>query len=108
MDSPGITSTAAVVGRATQATGTTQAASSAKATDAKPVEQKKVEAPPQEALKPLRDPRSLQFQVEGQRIVTTIVDDKNNTVVAQIPDAEVLRIAAAIDRLKGFFLQEKA
>ena len=107
MDSPGITSTAAV-GRATQASGTTQAAPTAKAAEAKPVEQKQVEAPPQEALKPLRDPRSLQFQVDGQRIVTTILDEQNNVVVAQIPDAEVIRLAAAIDRLKGFFLQEKA
>jgi flagellar protein FlaG len=55
-----------------------------------------------------RDPRSLQFQVEGDRVVTTIVDENNKTVVVQIPDAEVIRIAKAIDRMQGFLLQQKA
>lgn len=71
--------------------------------DAKPVEESS-----QEALKPLRDPRSIAFQVDGSRIITTIIDSQNHTVVEQIPDAEVVRLAAAIDRLQGFFLSAKA
>ncbi len=73
---------------------------------AKPVETKS--EIPTESLKPQRDPRSLQFQIQGTRIVTTIVDAKDHTVVEQIPDAEVLRLAEAIDRVKGFFFDEKA
>lgn len=69
---------------------------------------KPVEGAPEESLKPLRDPRSLAFQVDGSRIITTIVDAQNNTVIQQIPDADVIRLAAAIDRLKGFFLLAKA
>ena len=55
-----------------------------------------------------RDPRSLQYQVDGDRVVTTIIDENNKTVVVQIPDAEVIRIAKAIDRMQGFLLQQKA
>ncbi len=57
---------------------------------------------------PQRDPRSLQFQVEGDRVITTIVDENDKTVVVQIPDAEVIRIAKAIDRMQGFLLEQKA
>lgn len=64
-------------------------------------------APKQDA-EPQRDPRSLQFQVDGNRVVTTIVDENNKTVVVQIPDADVIRIAKAIDRMQGFLVQEKA
>lgn len=58
---------------------------------------------------PQRDPRSLQYQVDGatHRIVATIVD-ADKTVVRQIPDAEVLRIAKAIDRMQGFLVEERA
>lgn len=57
-----------------------------------------------------RDPRTLQFQVDKgtQQVVATIVDDTNRVVVRQIPDAEILRIAQAIDRMKGFLLESKA
>ena len=57
-----------------------------------------------------RDPRSLQYQVDQgtQQIVATIVDEGNHLVIQQIPDAEVLRIAQAIDRMKGFLLEGKA
>ncbi len=57
-----------------------------------------------------RDPRSLQYQVDGstKQVVATIVDESNKEVVVQIPDAEVLRIAQAIDRMKGFLLEGKA
>ncbi len=60
--------------------------------------------------RPQRDPRSLQYQVDirTHRVVTTIVDDKSSTVIRQIPDAEVLRIAQAIDRMQGFLVEEKA
>ena len=64
------------------------------------------EPPKQEQLQ--RDPRSLQFQVDGNRVITTIVDENNNTVVVQIPDADMIRIAKAIDRMQGFLVQEKA
>ena len=43
-----------------------------------------------------------------QQVVATIVDDGNRTVIRQIPDAEILRIAQAIDRMKGFLLEGKA
>lgn len=55
-----------------------------------------------------RDPRSLQYQVEGDRVITTIVDENDKTVVVQIPDAEVIRIAKAIDRMQGFLVEQKA
>jgi flagellar protein FlaG len=57
-----------------------------------------------------RDPRSLQFQVDGStfQVVATVVDDKDKTVVMQIPDEETLRIAKSIDRMQGFLLEEKA
>ena len=57
-----------------------------------------------------RDPRTLQFQVDKStnQVVTTIVDSTNKTVVVQIPSEEVLRIAQAIDRMQGFFLEDKA
>ena len=57
-----------------------------------------------------RDPRSLQYQVDGStnQVVATVVDDSNKLVVVQIPNEEVLRIAKAIDRMKGFLLEGKA
>jgi flagellar protein FlaG len=57
-----------------------------------------------------RDPRTLQYQVDKStnQVVTTIVDSANKTVVVQIPSEEVLRIAQAIDRMQGFFLEGKA
>ena len=109
MDTSGITSVAAK-SQATPAPSTPHVGNAVKArttSDVKPVE-KPVEEAPKESLKPLRDPRSLAFQVDGSRIITTIVDAQNNTVVQQIPDADVIRLAAAIDRLKGFFLLAKA
>ena len=59
---------------------------------------------------PQRDPRSLQYQVDRatHRVVATIVDDSSKTVVRQIPDAEIIRIAQAIDRMQGFLVEEKA
>ena len=61
-----------------------------------------------ETVAPLRDPRSLHFHVDGDRVITTIIDDNSNTVVMQIPDAEVIRIAKAIDRMQGFLVEQKA
>jgi flagellar protein FlaG len=68
----------------------------------------KTSAPSNEDNAPQRDPRSLQYQVDGDRVITTIVDENDNTVVVQIPDAEVIRIAKAIDRMQGFLLEQKA
>ena len=72
------------------------------------VEVKQSAPPPIEVR--TRDPRSLQYQVDGstKQVVATIVDESNKVVVVQIPDAEVLRIARAIDRMKGFLLEGKA
>lgn len=74
---------------------------------------KRAQAVPNEAdvqSIPKRDPRSLQYQVDGgtNRIVATIIDDGSRTVVRQIPDAELLRIAQAIDRMQGFLVEEQA
>jgi len=55
-----------------------------------------------------RDPRSLQFQVEGNRVITTIVDENDNTVVVQVPDADMISLAKAIDRMQGFLVKDKA
>ncbi len=74
-------------------------ADAAKATDGQPADA---------SSEPQRDPRSLQFQVDGGRVVTTVVDENDQTVVVQIPDAEVLRIAKAIDRMQGFLVEDKA
>ena len=65
-------------------------------------------ATPHEAVAPPRDPRSLRFHVDGDRVITTIVDENSNTVVMQIPDAELIRIAKAIDRMQGFLVEQKA
>lgn len=57
---------------------------------------------------PERDSRSLKYLVDGNRVITTIVDDKSKTVVVQIPDAELIRIAKSIDRMQGFFIERDA
>ena len=105
MDTPGIPSVSGATH--TQAVPSAHAGTTATSRVAAPVD-KPAEALPQESPKPVRDPRSLAFHVEGQRIVTTIVDAESNTVIAQIPDADVIRLAAEIDRLRGFFLHDKA
>ena len=74
-------------------------------------EQQAAEAAREAEMKvPQRDPRSLQYQVDGatHRVVATIIDDGSKTIVRQIPDAEILRIAQAIDRMQGFLVEEKA
>jgi flagellar protein FlaG len=68
----------------------------------------KTSTQPTEDNAPQRDPRSLQYQVDGDRVITTIIDENDKTVVVQIPDAEVIRIAKAIDRMQGFLLEQKA
>ena len=75
--------------------------------DARHADDTKPEA--KDDLRP-RDPRSLQYQVDRgtQQVVATIVDDSNRTVIRQIPDEEILRIAKAIDRMQGFLLESKA
>ncbi len=57
---------------------------------------------------PGRDSRSLQYLVDGNRVITTIVDDNSKKVVVQIPDAELIRIAKSIDRMQGFFIEQQA
>jgi flagellar protein FlaG len=94
----------AIQGNATQANvGTRPAGGDA------PVESGKSASAPDTPVR-TRDPRSLQFQVDSatKQVVTQIVDEDNKVVVVQIPDAEVLRIAQAIDRMKGFLLEGKA
>jgi flagellar protein FlaG len=77
---------------------------------AQPAEPVAVKSPEPKIEVRSRDPRSLQYQVDGstRQVVATIVDDNNKTVVVQIPSEEVLRIAKAIDRMKGFLLEGKA
>ena len=57
---------------------------------------------------PERHSSSLKFIVDGNRVITTIVDDQSKQVVVQIPDAELIRIAKSIDRMQGFFIEQKA
>ena len=96
------------------ASGTGSSAVSVAAANAAAASSKQSKAPPPPAPPPpqqtqlTRDPRSLQFQVEGNRVITTIVDENNNTVVVQIPDADMIQLAKSIDRMKGFLVQEKA
>jgi flagellar protein FlaG len=98
------------VGAVAQASGNAVASRSdhAKTSASESKNTAKTSAPSSEDNAPQRDPRSLQYQVEGDRVITTIVDDNDNTVVVQIPDAEVIRIAKAIDRMQGFLLEQKA
>ena len=65
-------------------------------------------AEPKSESTPERDSRSLQYLVQGNRVITTIVDDQSKKVVVQIPDAELIRIAKSIDRMQGFFIEQKA
>lgn len=75
----------------------------------KPVEVKRKEAAPQPGTDtPPRDSRSVQYMVQDNRVITTIVDDNSKKVVVQIPDAELIRIAKSIDRMQGFFIEQKA
>ncbi len=66
------------------------------------------DAAPVEEAAQSRDPRSLQYHVADGHVVTEIVDENSKLVVVQIPNAEVLRIAKAIDRMQGFLLSQKA
>ena len=61
-----------------------------------------------ESSTPERDSRSLKYLVQEGRIITMIVDDQSKDVVVQIPDAELVRLAKAIDRMQGFFIEQKA
>ncbi len=65
-------------------------------------------ASPEQEAALQRDPRSLQYQVDGHRVITTIIDENDKTVVVQIPDAEMIRIAKSIDRMQGFLVKSKA
>jgi flagellar protein FlaG len=65
-------------------------------------------AAPKQDAELQRDPRSLQFQVDGNRVITTIIDKNDKTVVVQIPDADMIRIAKQIDRMQGFLIKAKA
>jgi flagellar protein FlaG len=109
MDSQSVTPIAAqipgpqVQGSAQPASGDARGSAGAASVAAKPA------SPPVIDI-PARDPRSLQYKVDGStnQVVAQIVDESNKIVVVQIPDAEVLRIAKAIDRMKGFLLEGKA
>ncbi len=69
---------------------------------------KSVETAAPEDHPPERDSRSLQFLVQDNQVITTIVDDQSKKVIVQIPDAELIRIAKSIDRMQGFFIEQKA
>ena len=106
------------IGRITVATPAPQAPARSEAADVvKPADEGKAKGRAEASRPvpvvqgaPLRDPRSLHYQVDGgtNRIIATIVDDGSRTVVRQIPDAELLRIAQAIDLMQGFLVVDKA
>ena len=108
MDAQSIGSVAATTGATSGgpgvAEGRTAAVAHVDAPHHAPTSTKASEAPP------ARDPRSLSFQVDGEthNIVATIVDESSKKVIRQIPDAELVRIARAIDRMQGFLVEEKA
>lgn len=108
MDTQAIGSTSGPAATA-QTPARTQAAPAEAADAAKHEPVKHTTAPAADDVR-TRDPRSLQYQVDKgtQQVVATIVDDSNRLVIRQIPDAEILRIAQAIDRMKGFLLEGKA
>jgi len=81
-------------------------AASAKVDTSKPTTTATAAPKPDPALQ--RDPRSLQFQVDGNRVITTIIDKNDKTIVVQIPDADMIRIAKQIDRMQGFLIKAKA
>ena len=110
MDIPAITSaTATAVPQPTAAPSSNAADKAAASTSvAKPARDRRVETDDTKLDAPERDSRSLQYLVQGNRVITTIVDDQSKKVVVQIPDAELIRIAKSIDRMQGFFIEENA
>lgn len=104
-------STSAISVAAASAAGSSAvsvAAANAAAASRKPAVAAPPPAPPKQEKQLQRDPRSLQFQVDGNRVISTIVDENNRTVVVQIPDADMIQLAKSIDRMQGFLVQEKA
>ncbi len=61
-----------------------------------------------EALKPVA--QSLHFSVDESlgRTVIEVIDSSSHEVIRQIPTEEALRIAKALDKLKGLLLQQRA
>lgn len=59
-----------------------------------------------EALKPVA--QSLHFSVDESlgRTVIEVIDSSSHEVIRQIPTEEALRIAKALDKLKGLLLQQ--
>lgn len=53
--------------------------------------------------------RDLQFTIDrdSERVVLKVVDRKSGDVIRQIPSEEALKIAKALDELKGLIIREK-
>lgn len=53
--------------------------------------------------------RDLKFTVDkdSERVVLKVVDRKSGDVIRQIPSEEALKIAKALDELKGLIIKEK-
>jgi flagellar protein FlaG len=111
MDSQAITPISSrTTGPATETAAASGNADTGKSAAPNPAVSEVAKTKPIEVTVRVRDPRSLQFQVDGStfQVVATVVDETDKTVVMQIPDEETLRIAKSIDRMKGFLLEEKA
>lgn len=54
--------------------------------------------------------RDIQFTIDkdSERVVLKVVDRKSGDVIRQIPSEEALKIAKALDELKGLIIQGKA
>jgi len=111
MDSQAIASILSrTTGPAAEATATSGDANASRRADSTPAVSDAASGKPADVNVRPRDPRSLQFQVDGStfQVIATVIDDTDKTVVVQIPDEETLRIAKSIDRMKGFLLDGKA
>jgi flagellar protein FlaG len=55
-------------------------------------------------------PTSLQFQIDpaSKQVVVQLVDTADNTVLRQVPTAEVLEIAKSIDQMQGLLIKQVA
>ena len=55
-------------------------------------------------------PTSLQFQIDpdSKQVVVQLVDTTDNTVLRQVPTAEVLEIAKSIDQMQGLLIKQVA
>jgi flagellar protein FlaG len=54
--------------------------------------------------------RGLEFELDpaSGRLITRLVDTRDNEVLRQIPSEEMLRIAEALDRVQGLLIEQHA